>query len=1008
MAVLTSDLTIRSVNEALTRASGLSRDDLVGKNFFEVFPECHDVEDSASLRASFSRVIHTCTGDRVSLQGYEVLRAAGKEGRFEERTWSVLNYPLLGEDGRVSYIVHQAAEITELVSLRQKAIESEEALAEATRAYEAVYDQGLFAGRLDLDGRVIDVNRSCLEQCGFQREEVIGKLAWDCGWWNRSPAIQDWVKVAFEQALRGEAFRGDSTYFWADGTERIIEFACMPIKDKGGKIQFIVATGMDITERFLTEKDHRATAILESISDAFFALDREWRFTYLNRQAERILGCASRELIGKVLWEVYPGFQASEFRKTYLKAAEERTPSSITAYYADHDRWYEMHASPSPQGISIYFRDVSGRVSAEVERTRLAEETERERRMYQAALSSTPDLVYVFDINHRFLYANPALLRMWGRSWEESIGKTCHELGYEPWHAERHDREIDRVIATRQPIRGEVPYTGTNGRRIYDYIFVPVIGVDGAVQAVVGTTRDVTDRKKGEEIVKRLNVELARRVRELQTIFETASVGINVAEDAGCKVIAGNRVFSQMLGMPHGENLSMLRPDMEAVPYSIVKGGRELEAHELPMQRAAAKLESVEEVVEIVRGDGSRITVLMTAKPILDDHGKAQGAVGIGVDITRLTEMEEALRQTNRRKDEFLAMLAHELRNPLAAVSNAITVLKLSGDVDNMNFAKDVIDRQTRQLARLIDDLLDVSRITSGKIRLKRELVDAGTILKQAIESVAPLIDERKHELLAEFEEGTLPLRADPTRIEQVVVNLMTNAAKYTESGGRIGVTAKRDGDQIVIAVEDNGIGIPPDRLPEMFELFSQGERSIARSEGGLGIGLTIVQKLTEMHGGRVSAFSSGPGLGSTFTIHLPAASRRRDAETDLPALTARRGSRILVVDDNVDTARGMVRLLKLLGNEVQVAYDGLSALELARHMNPEFILLDIGLPGMDGYEVATKLRRDPCCKTAVIIAVSGYGHEEDRRRSREAGFDHHLVKPIDFDSLVSLMAQSA
>ena len=313
-----------------------------------------------------------------------------------------------------------------------------------------------------------------------------------------------------------------------------------------------------------------------------------------------------------------------------------------------------------------------------------------------------------------------------------------------------------------------------------------------------------------------------------------------------------------------------------------------------------------------------------------------------------------------------------------------------------------------RQLVRLIDDLLDVSRITSGKIRLKKEFVDTANILDQAIESVRPLIEERKHELIVSFERDALPIRADPTRIEQIVVNLLTNAAKYTESGGRIWLTAEQQGKHVVIKVRDNGIGIPPEKLPDMFKLFSQGERSIARSEGGLGIGLTIVRKLAEMHDGSVTASSDGTGKGSEFVVFLPVARRpqTRTSATEASSNKVKKGSRILVVDDNVDTVNGLAQLLELLGNDIQVAHDGKKAIETARTFRPEFVLLDIGLPGMDGYEVASLLRKDDSCKHTVIIAVSGYGQEEDRRRSREAGFDHHLVKPVDFDTLTTLLGR--
>ncbi len=371
----------------------------------------------------------------------------------------------------------------------------------------------------------------------------------------------------------------------------------------------------------------------------------------------------------------------------------------------------------------------------------------------------------------------------------------------------------------------------------------------------------------------------------------------------------------------------------------------------------------------------------------------------------------QSLRDADRRKDEFLAMLAHELRNPLAAVNNAVAVLKRTDARESRDWAGEVVERQVRQLARLIDDLLDVSRITSGKIRLRRESIDAGPVLEQAIEAVRPLVEERKHTLVVDFERDRLPLRADPTRLEQIVVNLLTNAAKYTESGGRIWLSAAVEGDEVVIRVRDDGVGIAPELLPQMFVLFAQGDRSLARSEGGLGIGLTLVHRLAELHGGAVSATSDGPGLGSEFTVRLPASARPKAApsEARTPTAEARKisGSRILVVDDNVDTARGMARLLKLLGNEVRVAHDGPEALELARQARPDFVLLDIGLPGLDGYQVATQLRLEECGRGATIIAVSGYGQDEDKRRSRAAGFDHHLVKPVDFDSLISLIGRT-
>jgi CheY-like chemotaxis protein len=322
-------------------------------------------------------------------------------------------------------------------------------------------------------------------------------------------------------------------------------------------------------------------------------------------------------------------------------------------------------------------------------------------------------------------------------------------------------------------------------------------------------------------------------------------------------------------------------------------------------------------------------------------------------------------------------------------------------------WAAGVIERQTTQLAHLIDDLLDVSRITTGKIRLRRKIIDLAVVLDRVCDSGQPLIKEKGHRLHCHYEHDKLWLMADPTRIEQIILNLLTNAAKYTSKGGDIHLAAKREEQEILVTVKDTGIGIEPKRLPEMFKLFTQGERSIARSEGGLGIGLTIVEKLTEMHDGHVEAFSDGPGHGSLFTIRLPAAAvqlplpeNKNPEDTSGEAIPLR----VLVVDDNVDSAVGLARLLGRAGHQVALAYDGPEALEKSRELAPQAIVLDIGLPTMDGYEVARLIRQESWGQDTLLIAVTGYGQEEDRLHALHAGFDHHLVKPVDLARLKSLL----
>ena len=412
----------------------------------------------------------------------------------------------------------------------------------------------------------------------------------------------------------------------------------------------------------------------------------------------------------------------------------------------------------------------------------------------------------------------------------------------------------------------------------------------------------------------------------------------------------------------------------------------------------------------IRRFDGEYHWFKTRGTPIRDDQDKIVKWFGTCTDIEDQKQAEEALRDADRKKDEFLAMLAHELRNPLAAIGNAAYILGSRDAQAHFPWVKDVISRQVKQLGRLIDDLLDVSRITRGKIELRRENLDVSRVLNQAIESVRPLIEQRNHRLTVAYAPEPLRIEADPTRLEQIVVNLLTNAAKYTHPGGQISLTAEREGSAVVIRVLDNGIGIPSEKLPSMFELFTQGDRSLARTEGGLGIGLTLVKRLAELHGASVTGKSRGPDTGSEFAVSFPAAETAqppRRKHRDIVAGTANHAAHILVVDDNRDTAWALSKLLEVLGHDVRTAHDGPSALALARRQRPDYVLLDIGLPGLDGYKVAAELRKDLDCRDTVIIAVSGYGQEEDRRRSQVAGFDHHLVKPINHDELILLLAEN-
>lgn len=372
------------------------------------------------------------------------------------------------------------------------------------------------------------------------------------------------------------------------------------------------------------------------------------------------------------------------------------------------------------------------------------------------------------------------------------------------------------------------------------------------------------------------------------------------------------------------------------------------------------------------------------------------------------SHLYEELQKADRQKNDFLSMLAHELRNPLAPICNAVELFRLiASDNEDILSTCDIVDRQVSQMVRLVDDLLDVSRITSGKIRLQLAPVDLADVVARAVETCAPLIDARGHQLHVVGPELPAWVDGDQIRLTQVVTNLVNNAAKYMDEGGQIWLTTHVTDGEAVIAVRDTGMGIPGDMLDSVFNLFTQLGRTLDRSQGGLGIGLTLVKRLVEMHGGRVAARSDGSGQGAEFSLTLPLRERTANAPSLPNANSLKDGpgaGRLLVIDDNVDSANTLAQLLRMVGHEVEVAYDGLTGLATARSFEPDAVLLDIGLPGMDGYEVATAMRKLEITRQSLLIAISGYGQKTDEERSRHAGFDFHLVKPVELGALRSLL----
>lgn len=844
-------------------------------------------------------------------------------------------------------------------------------------------------------------------------------------------------------------------------------------------------------------------------------------FELVNPAYSQLIG--HRDVIGKPLAAAIPEVQGQGFIELL-----DRVLSSGTAHVGKRVIVSLQRTAQAPLEERVLdfvyqpLKDSAGRVTGVfveatdvTDRARVEQALAQQMRLYEAILANTPDLAYVWDLNHRFIYANEGLLRTWGKTATEALGKTCLELGYEPWQAALHDREIDEVIATKKALRGEVPFTGSSGRRIYDYLFVPVLDGDGNVEAVAGTARDVTDRKLTEDALRQSET----RFRQL---IEASPAGAALSEPDGRVVLANDalleimgytraelesesvdwqritppeylhRDLEHMQALRRGESppafeKEFIRRDGSRVHVLIVARfipgeGERMVAFALDIterKRAEESLRKTEQRLsrifetnllgllyfdinggvldandeflriigytrndlreggvdwarmtpeefkaqdtaavadlrrvgahapvekQYVRKDGSRVWILVGSAMVDNENG-----VGFVLDLSGLKAAEAALRVADRRKDEFLATLSHELRNPLAPIRNALELLKRSPSSEKqLQTVTQIIDRQVHHMVRLVDDLLDVSRVTLGQVNLRHETVSLGAVLTDAIEAARPAIEASEHRLTVQLPARNMQLNGDSTRLSQVFQNILNNAAKYTPKGGSIALDVERDGDQARVRIRDSGVGIPVEMQSRIFELFTRAHAGEGIKTSGLGIGLALAKELAELHGGRIEVRSEGVGRGSEFTVTLPLLETRLVVAADEPSASAiNTGAdkrRVLIVDDNRDAAESLGMLLQVYGCEVAVCFDGNEALEVARDFKPEVVLLDIGMPGMDGYETARHLRASERGSEMLIVALTGWGQKEDKQLAQEAGFDRHFTKPIDPSALADLL----
>lgn len=981
------DFTIVDVNDAYLAATLTTRERLIGTRLFDAFPD-NPSDPTATgvrnLRASLQRVLTHGRTDTMAVQKYDIRRP---DGSFEERYWSNCNVPVAARDGgRMLYIIHHVEDLTEVVRLRSAAggggSDSDLRLAVTTSAF------------VELERRIQTERALRKSEEQFRAfvtasSDVVYRMS------------GDWSEM---QQLRGRDFIADT----ADPTRNWLQ-KYIPEDERPRILQAIEGA---VRERRMFELEHRIVRVDGTIgwtvSRAVPLLDEQGRIT---------------EWLGAAL-------------------------------------------------------DVTERKLSEEALRVTSASLQRQTRLFEQIASSTPDFIYTFDLAGRFLYANRYLLEVWGRSFEDAIGKSLYELGYPTWHADMHMRELKQVIETRQPIKGEVPFTGGSGiSGVYEYIFVPVLDESGNVELIAGTTRDVTERRRAEQLLMGQNQAL-QLVASGASLTEALGALARIVEDQSQDQVAA----AIMLCDREGTLRTGAAPSLPGEFSNAIDGIR-VSPHVGTCADAAARDQiactadiasaaSWEGLSHLPLAFGYRAAWSMPIRgtdrvlgtfdsyfreprqPSDRERQLVEGLARLAALAIERRQAEAAreklllserwargeAERASRSKDEFLATLSHELRTPLNAILGWSHILANPNRSDqDLSQGLRVIERNARAQTQLIEDLLDMSRIISGNVRLDVQRIDLAPLVRTAIDSIRPAADAKQLRLHVVLDPRAGPVRGDPVRLQQVVWNLLMNAVKFTPKGGRIQVLLERVNSHLELSIIDNGEGIAPEFLPHIFDRFRQADSSTTRRHGGLGLGLAIVKQLTELHGGSVRAKSPGLAQGSVFTMTLPvlpvqsdvvpAVETRRhpaargdgiaDGTTDgtadgngarMPGCADISGVRVLVVDDEPDALGVMQRLLESCDASVSVAGSADEALSKLRQERPDVLVSDIGMPGEDGFGLIRRVRQLAAeeGRDTPAVALTAYARAEDRVQAILAGFQHHVAKPVQPAELIAMVASIA
>jgi PAS domain S-box-containing protein len=789
-----------------------------------------------------------------------------------------------------------------------------------------------------------------------------------------------------------------------DGEYRTLHARGFPVRDGEGRVTGCVGFNYDITERKRAEEALRQTMEqMQIVTDSMAALvtrcSRDLKYLWVSKPYAEWINRPAGEIIGNPIVDVI-GQEAF----THLHPRFEQVLSGRVVRYEEHiefrgigPRWISAVYTPTlgadglPDGWVAVVRDVT-------EHKQLEQSVRESEQRFARFMHHLPGLAWIKDLQGRYVYANETAMNVFRCTRDQLYGRTDDEV-FPPGTAAQFKQNDLRAISSGTGV--QVIETLEHEDGIVHHSVVskfPILGPDGSQALVGGMAIDVTDRLRAETVLAESEErfrQLAENVNEVFWMTDPQTTQLLYISPAYERV--WGRSCESLYENPRSFMDTVHPDDRERVRIAVLEN--------------QSRGEETDKEYRVIRPDGSIRWVRDRAFPVKNAEDKFYRVVGIVDDFTERKLAEEALKEADRRKDEFLATLAHELRNPLAPIQHGLQIMRLaSHDHIAVEQARTMMERQLQHFIRLVNDLLDLSRINTGKIELHQERIELADVVRSALETCEPLIKEFAHELIVTVPDGPLFVDADKTRLVQVLCNLLTNAAKFSDRGGRIWLTAEQQGGEAVVSVRDTGVGIPPQMLPKVFEVFTQVDRSLEKSHGGLGIGLSIVQRLVEMHGGTVEARSEGPGMGSEFVVRLPVVlslvqGEEPDGDDPKPARPTAR-HRILVVDDNEDSARTLAMMLNLMGNEVRIAHDGLEAVAAASAYRPDLILLDIGMPRLNGYEACRRIREQPWGKGILIAAATGWGQEEDRRRSREAGFDRHLIKPVDHDALEKLLLE--